>query len=190
MPGGFGQRGFEGKILACQYARENKIPYFGICLGMQVQVVEFARNVLSLPDANSTEMDPITKNPVISLLSEQGIIENLGGTMRLGSFTCEIKPDSLAEKIYRSSTIDERHRHRYEFNQTYKDAFESQGLTISGQDAKRKLCEIVELNDHPFMIGVQFHPEFKSKPLKPHPLFENFLSASLTYKNQQKGVHG
>jgi CTP synthase len=190
VPGGFGQRGFEGKILACQYARENKIPYFGICLGMQVQVVEFARNVLSLPDANSTEMDPITKNPVISLLSEQGIIENLGGTMRLGSFTCEIKPDSLAEKIYRSSTIDERHRHRYEFNQTYKDAFESQGLTISGQDAKRKLCEIVELNDHPFMIGVQFHPEFKSKPLKPHPLFENFLSASLTYKNQQKGVHG
>lgn len=185
VPGGFGQRGFEGKILACKTAREEKIPYFGICLGMQVLVVEHARDVLQFDEANSTEMDPMTNHPVIALLSEQGILENLGGTMRLGSFTCEIKKDSLAHKIYKNQSIEERHRHRYEFNQSYKEAFESSGLLISGQDSKRKLCEIVELVDHPFMIGVQFHPEFKSKPLKPHPIFVAFLEAAINHQKKR-----
>ena len=187
VPGGFGQRGFEGKIEACRVARENKIPYFGICLGMQVQVVEFAKNVLQLKEANSTEMDPMTKDPVIALLSEQGILENLGGTMRLGSYTCQIKEKTKAHAIYQNDFIEERHRHRYEFNQGYKELFEKNGLMIVGEDSKRKLCEIVEHHDHPFMIGVQFHPEFKSKPLKPHPLFSSFLLASL--KNQKERKH-
>ena len=188
VPGGFGQRGFEGKITSCKIARENKIPYFGICLGMQVMAIEFARNVLSLEDANSTEMDPLTKHPVISLLSEQGILENLGGTMRLGSFCCELKTSSLAHSIYKKQIIEERHRHRYEFNQSYKDLFEINGLIISGSDIKRKLCEIVELQSHPFMLGVQFHPEFKSKPLIPHPLFIEFLKASA--KNKKERING
>ena len=188
VPGGFGQRGFEGKITACKIARENKLPYFGICLGMQVLVVEFARNILSLEEANSTEMDPLTKHPVISLLSEQGVLENLGGTMRLGSFSCELKNLSLAHIIYKKQIIEERHRHRYEFNQSYKDLFEHHGLIISGSDIKRKLCEIVEIKNHPFMIGVQFHPEFKSKPLTPHPLFIEFLKAAL--KTKKEKTHG
>lgn len=186
VPGGFGQRGFEGKVLACKTARENSIPYFGICLGMQVQVVEFARNILNFNDANSTEMEPLTKSPVISLLSEQGYVENLGGTMRLGSYSCELKEQTLASRIYHEAVINERHRHRYEFNQAYREAFESNGLIISGQDAKRKLCEIVEHATHPFMIGVQFHPEFKSKPLNPHPLFIEFLRAALNHKQKRK----
>lgn len=186
VPGGFGLRGFEGKILASKAAREHLIPYFGICLGMQVQVVEFARNCLHLQEANSTEMDPTTKFPIISLLSEQGLLENLGGTMRLGSFSCVIKEGSLASKIYQKSLIEERHRHRYEFNQEYKQEMEAKGLMISGQDQKRNLCEIVENIHHPFMIGVQFHPEFKSKPLCPHPLFGEFLKASLQHKQKRK----
>jgi CTP synthase len=189
VPGGFGHRGFEGKIEACRIAREHKIPYFGICLGMQVQVVEFAKNVLQLNEANSTEMDPMTKDPVIALLTEQGILENLGGTMRLGSYTCQIKEKTKAHSIYGQDFIEERHRHRYEFNQGYKELFEQNGLSIVGEDSKRKLCEIVEHQSHPFMIGVQFHPEFKSKPLKPHPLFSSFLLASLNHQKQRKN-HG
>ena len=186
VPGGFGNRGFEGKINACRYAREHNVPYFGICLGMQVQVVEFARHVLNLKEANSTEMDPMTPHPVISLLSEQGMLQNMGGSMRLGSYECRLKEKSLAHRIYNSTLIHERHRHRYEFNQGYQEVFEQHGLKITGEDAKRKLCEIVENCAHPFMIGVQFHPEFLSKPLQPHPLFMAFLTAGL--QHQQKRI--
>jgi CTP synthase len=179
IPGGFGSRGWEGKIAIANYCRENKIPYFGICLGMQVMAVEFARNVLGLKEANSTEMQPKTKEKVISLLSEQKKVQDFGGTMRLGAFECLIKPHTKAAMIYQTTLIHERHRHRYEFNHDYEDLYESAGLIISGKGAKNHLCEIMELKDHPWMIGVQFHPEFKSKPTHPHPLFKNFIQTLL-----------
>lgn len=177
VPGGFGERGWEGKILTAQYCREHQIPYFGLCLGMQVMCVEFARHVLNLQNANSTEMDAATSHPIISLLSEQKNIENLGGTMRLGSHNCVLKNGSKAKKAYQSNLIQERHRHRYEFNNQYKELFEKKGLTLSGTLENGELCEIAELRDHPWMIGVQFHPEFKSKPTKAHPLFREFIRA-------------
>jgi CTP synthase len=178
VPGGFGERGTEGKILAAQYARENNIPYFGLCLGMQIATIEFARNVLKLEGAHSTEFDPATAHPVIALLDEQQNVTDKGGTMRLGSQPCKLKPGSLAAKLYGSEEIHERHRHRYEFNNTYREAFEAAGLTFSGMSPDGNLVEIVEVPEHPFFVASQFHPEFKSKPNKPHPLFEGFIAAA------------
>ncbi|MBP7074488.1 MAG: CTP synthase, partial [Rhabdochlamydiaceae bacterium] len=181
VPGGFGERGWIGKILTAKYCREHKIPYFGLCLGMQVMCVEFARHVLSLPDANSTEFNPKTPHPVISLLSEQKDLQDLGGTMRLGAYPCQLKPGSKAEKAYGTTMISERHRHRFELNDVFKAPFEEKGLIISGTLPKEGLCEIVELKDHPWMLGVQFHPEFKSKPSQPHPLFRDFIEAAIKH---------
>jgi CTP synthase len=182
IPGGFGERGTDGKILAIQYSRENNIPLFGICLGMQMATAEFARNVAGLEKANSTEFDATTPNPVVHLMSEQKNITDKGATMRLGSYPCKLEPDTLAQKIYNLSEIDERHRHRYEFNNSYKEILEKAGLKISGSSPDGSLVEIIEIPDHPFFIGCQFHPEFKSRPLKPHPLFVSFIKAGLDYK--------
>ncbi len=182
VPGGFGERGWEGKIEAARLCREHKIPYFGICLGMQVLVVEFARNVLKRAGANSTEMDPKTAEPVISLLSEQQNIEDMGGTMRLGAYPCTLSEGSKAYRAYQSVSISERHRHRYEFNNRYKDEAEKLGLILSGIFEKDSLCEIAEIKDHPWMVGVQFHPEFKSRPTQPHPLFRDFVGAMIREK--------
>ncbi len=185
VPGGFGERGWEGKIQAAKYCREEKIPYFGICLGMQVMAVEFARHAVGLQDANSTEIDSDTPHPVISLLSEQRGVQDLGGTMRLGAFACEIKPHTHAHQAYKQTQISERHRHRYEFNNAYKDQMEKQGFTISGILKDENLCEIAEIKDHPWMVGVQFHPEFKSKPTHPHPLFREFIQAMIAHQESQ-----
>jgi CTP synthase len=182
VPGGFGERGWMGKIMTAKYCREKKIPYLGLCLGMQVMCVEFARHVLKLADANSTEMDPKTPHPVISLLSEQQGVEDKGGTMRLGAFDCNLKPGTKAEKAYGKTQVSERHRHRFEFNNAFKDQFEKNGLVISDILQSNSLCEITEVKDHPWMVGVQFHPEFKSKPGQPHPLFRDFIEAALKYK--------
>lgn len=179
VPGGFGGRGWEGKILTAQYCRTKKIPYLGLCLGMQVMIVEFARNVLHLEKAHSTEVDLHTPDPVISMLSEQKKIENLGGTMRLGAYPCKIEKGSLAYRAYGKVLISERHRHRYEFNNEYKSAFEQKGMRFSGILEHGTLCEISEISEHPWMLGVQFHPEFKSKPLEPHPLFRDFIHSIL-----------
>lgn len=184
VPGGFGERGWYGKILTAKYCRENKIPYFGLCLGLQVMIVEFARHVAHIPEANSTEMDPDTKNPVISLLSEQIGVQNLGGTMRLGNYTCKLKPGTLAHKAYGKNVIQERHRHRYEFNNNYKELLEKSGLILSGIWEEGNLCEIAEVKDHPWMLGVQYHPEFKSKPTNAHPLFREFLLAVIKHKGK------
>lgn len=177
VPGGFGERGWEGKVLAAHYCRTRGIPYFGLCLGMQVLAVEFARNVLGLENANSTEIDPNTEHPVISMLSEQKKISIKGGTMRLGAYPCEIAPNTLAYKAYGKRLVWERHRHRYEFNNTYKAAFEAKGMIFAGKLENESLCEIAEIASHPWMLGVQFHPEFKSSPLHPHPLFRDFIAA-------------
>lgn len=182
VPGGFGERGWTGKILTAKYCRENKIPYFGICLGMQVMAIEFARHVAEIEDANSTEVDVYAKNPVISLLSEQKEIQDLGGTMRLGSYTCQIIQGTKAHKAYGKEMIQERHRHRYEFNNKYKNQMEQSGFVISGTLNEGTLCEIAEVKDHPWMVGVQFHPEFKSKPIDPHPLFREFIQAVIKQK--------
>jgi CTP synthase len=186
IPGGFGERGWTGKIMTAQYAREQKIPYFGICLGVQVMAVEFARNVLNLREANSTEMDPKTVDPVVCLLSEQTDVQDKGGTMRLGAFTCKLKRDSHAFAAYGKETISERHRHRYEFNNKYQSQMEKHGFIFSGILEGGNLCEIAEVKDHPWMVGVQFHPEFKSKPTDPHPLFKGFIQAMIREKAGQK----
>lgn len=178
VPGGFGERGWEGKLIAAKYCREKKLPYFGICLGMQVMVVEFAKNVLHLSTANSTEMDPKTTTPIISLLEEQRQVKGLGGTMRLGAYPCKLKKDSIAFAAYKHEEISERHRHRYEFNNEYAELAESKGLRIVGVYPKARLCEIVENIHHPWMVGVQYHPEFQSKPTAPHPLFKSFIHAA------------
>jgi len=178
VPGGFGERGTEGKILAARFARENNIPYLGLCLGMQIATIEFARNVLKLEGAHSAEFDPGTAHPVIALLDDQQNVTDKGGTMRLGSQPCNLTPGSLAAKLYGSEEIHERHRHRYELNNTYREAFEAAGLTFSGMSPDGKLVEIVEVPAHPFYIASQFHPEFKSKPNKPHPLFSGFIAAA------------
>jgi len=183
VPGGFGERGFEGKLAVAKMCREKKTPYFGLCLGMQVLVVEFARSILNLKKANSTEMDPDTPDPVISLLSEQEGVKDLGGTMRLGSYPCHLKSGTHAHKAYQKTSVDERHRHRFEFNNAYKDAMEKSGLIISGTYRSGNLSEIVEVKDHPWMLGVQYHPEFKSKPTDPHPLFTAFIGAMLHGKD-------
>lgn len=185
IPGGFGERGWQGKINAAQYCRESHIPYFGICLGMQVMAVEFARNVLGLKEANSTEFDSDSADPVISMLSEQKGLQDLGGTMRLGAYICELHPHSKAHKAYGKNVISERHRHRYEFNNAYKEAMEKAGFQIVGTLKGENLCEIAEIKGHPWMIGVQFHPEFKSKPTDPHPLFRDFIKAMIAHKEHQ-----
>ncbi len=190
VPGGFGERGWEGKVLTAKYCREKGIPYFGLCLGMQVLIVEFARHVLGLSDAHSTEVNPQTANPVISMLSEQRGIKDLGGTMRLGSYPCALKKDSLAYRCYGSLLIHERHRHRYEFNNAYKKQFEDAGMLFSGTLEHGNLCEISEIPSHPWMLGVQFHPEFKSKPLEAHPLFRDFIqSIAIAPKRSEKPKH-
>ncbi len=178
VPGGFGERGTEGKIQAAQYARENNIPYLGLCLGMQVATIEFARNVLKLEGAHSAEFDPGTAHPVIALLDEQQNVTDKGGTMRLGSQPCSLAPGSLTAQLYGAEEIHERHRHRYEFNNAYREAFEAAGLVFSGTSPDGNLVEIVEIAGHPFYVASQFHPEFKSKPNKPHPLFEGFIAAA------------
>lgn len=182
VPGGFGERGWMGKILTAKYCRENKIPYYGICLGMQVMAVEFARHVAKLPDANSTEVDACTPHPVISLLSEQIEVQDMGGTMRLGNYNCSLKKGTLAHKAYGTDVISERHRHRYEFNNKYKAEMEGLGFVVAGLLEGGTLCEIAEIKDHPWMLGVQFHPEFKSKPTQPHPLFRDFVKAMIAHK--------
>jgi CTP synthase len=178
VPGGFGKRGIEGMLQAIRYARENKVPYFGICLGMQTACVEFARNVCGLADANSSEFDPATPHRVIYKLRELRGVEELGGTMRLGAWPCKIEPGTLAHKIYGQLEISERHRHRYEFNREYEETLTAGGLRISGSTPDGTYVEMVELPDHPHFIGCQFHPEFKSKPLEPHPLFRTFIGAA------------
>lgn len=183
IPGGFGERGWEGKIQAAQFCREKKIPYFGICFGMHVLAVEFARNVAKLADANSTEIEPTTPSPIISLLTEQEEVTDIGGTMRLGSYPCQLTPDSHSHRAYASDKVDERHRHRWEFNNKYREELEKAGLQITGTLNGGSLCEIVEVKDHPWMVGVQFHPEFKSKPTAPHPLFRAFIDAAIRNKN-------
>ncbi|MBU1146623.1 CTP synthase [Patescibacteria group bacterium] len=185
VPGGFGSRGVEGKIKAIQYCRENKIPYFGLCYGMQMAVVEFARNICGLADANTAEINPKTTNPIIHIMEDQSdLVKNkkYGGTMRLGAYPCVLNKKSLSYKAYGQKNISERHRHRYEFNNIYRDQFEKAGLVIAGTSPDNSLVEIIEVKDHPFFVGVQFHPEFKSRPLNPHPLFKEFISACLKYR--------
>jgi CTP synthase len=182
---GFGERGFEGKIATVKYARENQVPFFGICLGMQVAVIEFARNVLKLDHANSTEMDPNTPHPVIALMEEQKKIDQMGGTMRLGSYACDLKKGSKSALAYGKTKIQERHRHRYEFNNDYLEQIESKGMMATGKNPKTGLVEIIELKNHPWFVGVQFHPEYKSTVLKPQPLFVEFIQAALDKKNNK-----
>src|SRR5690606_1946582 len=179
---GFGERGIEGKIEAIRYVRENGIPFFGICLGMQMSVIEYSRNVLGLKDANSTEMNPKTKNPVIHIMEDQKNIINKGGTMRLGAWDCELKKDTLAHSVYNQDVISERHRHRFELNNDYLKDLEKQGLVASGINPKTKLVEVVELKNHPLFIGVQYHPEYKSTVANPHPLFVEFVKATVMNK--------
>jgi len=186
VPGGFGKRGIEGMLNAIQYARENKVPYFGICLGMQTACIEYARNVCGLETANSSEFDPATPHRVIYKLRELTGVEEMGGTMRLGAWPCVLEPGSLAAKAYGETEISERHRHRYEFNREYEAVLTGAGMRITGTTPDATYVEIVELPDHPFFLGCQFHPEFKSKPLEPHPIFRDFIAAS--YKNRQ-GQH-
>lgn len=182
---GFGQRGFEGKIAAIKYVRENNIPFFGICLGMQSAVVEYGRNVLGLQDASSTEMNAETPHPVIAMMADQKNIKNMGGTMRLGAYACDLKRGSKAAAIYGKTHISERHRHRYEFNNDYLKAYEDGGMTPSGINPDTGLVEVIELKSHPFFIGAQFHPELKSTVANPHPLFVNFVAASLAYARKK-----
>jgi len=184
IPGGFGKRGINGKILAIKYAREKNIPFLGICLGMQLALIEYARNVLQLEEADSTEFNPDTKNPIIDYLPNQYKGINIGGTMRIGAYDCNIKPKTLAHTIYDKKQIVERHRHRYEFNNNYKKLYEDNGIVFSGINPHTNLVEITELKKHPYFIGVQFHPEFKSRPIKAHPLFLSFVNASINNKEK------
>ena len=181
VPGGFGDRGIEGKISAIQWARENKVPFLGICLGMQCSVIEYARNVLGFEGANSSEINPDTKYPVIDIMNDQKDIENLGGTMRLGQYPCKLDVESTSYKVYKKEDINERHRHRYEFNNEYRKQISESGMRIAGTSPDNRLVEIVEVVDHPWYVAVQFHPELKSRPNKPHPLFSGFIEAALKY---------
>jgi CTP synthase len=186
VPGGFGYRGVEGKILAGRYAREQKVPYLGLCLGMQTMCIEFARNVLGLEDANSSEFETSSDHPVINLMLEQRGITDMGGTMRLGNYPCNLKPDSTAAAAYNNvAQVQERHRHRFEFNNAYRTAFENAGMVFSGLSPDGRLVEIAELKDHPFMVGSQFHPEFTSRPNAPQPLFKKFIEAAIHRQQTQ-----
>lgn len=186
VPGGFGDRGIEGKIAAISYARKEKVPFFGICLGLHCAVIEFGRNVCGLKNANSKEFDPDTEHPVISLLEDQEIVVEKGGTMRLGGYVCKFDENSLIKKIYNKASEVERHRHRFEFTIRYKELYEQNGMTFGGIHPKNNLVETIEIKDHPWFIATQFHPEFKSKPTKPHPLFKDFIRASLERKDSKK----
>ena len=187
---GFGKRGVEGKIISVQYAREKKLPFFGICLGMQMAAIEFARNILNLKDAHSTEMDENTSNPVIDLMEEQKSVTTKGGTMRLGSYPCELKSGTLANEIYGQSLISERHRHRWEFNNAYLDRFEKAGMIASGKNPATGLVEIIELKDHPFFIGVKYHPELKSTVENPQPIFVDFIKAARLFSQTKASEKG
>ncbi|MEJ7638739.1 MAG: CTP synthase [Singulisphaera sp.] len=189
VPGGFGMRGIEGKIEAIRYARTRGIPFFGICLGMQCAAIEFARSVLGLEDANSTEFDKTTQNPVIALMEDQAAVRKRGGTMRLGAWPCELSPESRARQAYDTDAIGERHRHRYEFNNAYRKRFEDHGLIATGSSPDGALVEIIELIDHPWFLAVQFHPEFKSKPTRAHPLFRDFVAAALARREAGRADH-
>jgi len=184
VPGGFGRRGIEGKIAAVRHARERRIPYFGLCLGMQLAVIETARNLCGLEGANSTEIDPATPHPVISLLDDQKKVIDKGGTMRLGAQPCALKPGRALE-AYGAALVHERHRHRYEFNPAYKKALEEKGLAVTGEHESLHLAEVIERTDHPWFVGVQFHPEFQSKPTRAHPLFDHFVAAALRYQRDR-----
>ncbi len=190
VPGGFGGRGIEGKIRAAQFARENKVPYYGLCLGMQVACIEFARNVAGLAGANSSEFDEKTPHPVIHLMERQRAVTEKGGTMRLGSYPCRIEPGSIAHDCYGAGLVTERHRHRFEFNNAYRDLLGRKGLRFSGVWPEGDLVEMVEIEDHPWFVGVQFHPEFKSKPLAPHPLFRGFIKAALEFARPRVPAEG
>jgi CTP synthase len=179
IPGGFGVRGAEGKINAARYAREHNVPFLGLCLGMQVATIEVARNVCGIKNANSTEFDKATIEPVISLLEEQRGVRKKGASMRLGTWPTKIVESTLAEKLYGDTEVTERHRHRYEFNMKYRDRMHAKGFAISGTSPDGTLAELIELRDHPYFIGCQYHPEFQSKPNKPHPLFKGFIQACL-----------
>ena len=183
VPGGFGKRGFEGKISAINYARTNNLPFFGICLGMQMALVEFTRNVCNIKDAHTREYSDTVSNPVIDLMKDQKLIEQLGGTMRLGSYPCVIKDDTIAYRAYKLNNISERHRHRYEVNNDYRDILLKNGLIFSGLSPDENLVEIIEIKEHPWFLGCQFHPEFKSSPLKPHPLFVDFIKSAVEFKS-------
>jgi len=184
VPGGFGDRGIEGKIMAARYARINKVPYLGLCLGMQIAVIEYARSVMGYADAHSTEFKPTTAYPVIDLMEGQRHIDSKGGTMRLGKYSCELKENTFSAKAYGVTAISERHRHRFELNNAFRKEMEDMGLTMAGVNTELNLVEIVEIADHPWFVGVQFHPEFKSRPNRPHPLFRDFVAAAL--KHQKK----
>jgi CTP synthase len=186
VPGGFGDRGIEGKIIAIKYARENGVPLFGICLGMQCSVIEFARNVCGLEGAHSTEFNPHTPYPVIDLMPEQKGIEAKGGTMRLGHYPCRLEPDTRTMAAYGRELIEERHRHRYEFNNEYRDILQKAGMVLSGLSPDGRLVEIIELKGHPWFVGTQFHPEFKSRPNRPHPLFRDFVKAAIEHKTSRR----
>lgn len=188
IPGGFGSRGSEGKILAAQYARERKIPYFGICLGLQIAVIEFARNVAKIDGATSTEFNPDAKHRVIDFMESQRSVSRKGGSMRLGAYPCLLQPSSLVQKLYGSKEISERHRHRYEVNNTYRKQLLDAGLVTSGVSPDDSLVEIIELKSHPWFVGVQFHPEFKSSPKHPHPLFKGFVAAALSYRDKKSST--
>jgi CTP synthase len=188
VPGGFGRRGVEGMLCAIRYARECKVPYFGICLGMQTMVIEYARNVCGLERADSSEFDPGTPHRVIYKLRELKGIDDLGGTMRLGAWPCLLKEGSFAYQAYGSPEISERHRHRYEFNREYEEILTAAGLRITGETPDRTYVEICEIGDHPWYLGCQFHPEFKSKPLEPHPLFRSFIGAA--YEQRKRRMAG
>ena len=183
VPGGFGERGFDGKIKSIQYARENGIPFLGICYGLQAAAVECARNLCGIPDATTTEYDPNAKEPVISLMEEQKQVKNLGGTMRLGAYECTLQPGTKSLQAYGTNKISERHRHRYELNNDYRGRLQEAGLVIAGVNEQLDLVEIVEFKDHPWFVGVQFHPEFQTKPMRPHPLFRDFVGAAIQQKN-------
>ncbi len=186
VPGGFGERGIEGKIATCRYARENKVPFLGICLGMQCAVIEFARNICLFKGANSSEFDPDSPAQVVHLMPDQAGIENKGGTMRLGVYPCHLQPGSKAHEYYSCTEIGERHRHRYEINNEYRQTMEANGLVISGLSPDGRLVEIIELHDHPWFVACQFHPEFKSRPNRPHPLFMGLINNALTFSRMRQ----
>ena len=188
VPGGFGYRGIEGKVVAARYARENNVPYLGLCLGMQVMCIEYARHVLCLDDANSSEFDLGTRHPVIDLMLEQRAITDMGGTMRLGEYPCVLQPNSLAAAAYGVDVVRERHRHRFEFNNSYRELFEANGVVFSGLSPDGVLVEIAELSDHPFMLGCQFHPEFLSRPNRPHALFSAFIRAAVAFRDAKHSL--
>ncbi len=188
VPGGFGIRGIEGKISAVKYARENNIPFLGICLGMQCAVVEFARNVAGLKGANSSEFEPKTPYPVIDLMEEQKDRQDMGASMRLGNYTCSLQPETTAANLYGVKSVEERHRHRYEVSNKYRQQLQEHGLILSGLSPDKKLVEIVELKDHPYFVAAQFHPEFKSRPIKPHPLFKGFVHKAIELKNNKPQI--